>query len=354
VGVEGAHQLIAVGPVASQEPIKLLSGDGGGFFNANSAHPFENPNALTNLVEMLLILVVGAALTHAFGRMVGATRQGWLLLSVMAILFLGGVAAIYAAEAGGNPALAHLGVVGANLEGKETRFGAPSSSLFAEASTASADGAVNSMHDSYMPLSGLVLMANMKIGEVIVGAPGSGLFSILLFAVLAVFVAGLMVGRTPEYLGKKIETREVRFAMLASLAPPAITLGLTALAAVLPAGLAGRQASGPHGLSEILYAYTSAAATNGSAFAGLSANTPFYNLTLALAMALGRFAVIVPVLALAGALAAKTRIEPSKGAMPTDNILFASLLIGVILILGGLCYFPALTLTPILEQLSIR
>jgi K+-transporting ATPase ATPase A chain len=352
-GMEGAEQSIAVGPVASQEPIKLLSGDGGGFFNANSAHPFENPNALTGLVEMLLILVVGAALTDTFGRMVGSQRQGWVLLAVMAVLFLGGTVLVYQAEAHGNPALAHLGVTGANMEGKEVRFGADGSALFAEVSTASADGAVNSMHDSYMPLSGLVLMANMKIGEVIVGAPGSGLFSIVIFAILAVFVAGLMVGRTPEYLGKKMETREMTFAILAQLAPPTITLGLTALAVVLPVGLAGREAVGPHGLSEILYAYTSAAATNGSAFAGLSANSVFYNLTLALAMAIGRFAVIVPVLALAGSLAAKTRVAPSAGTMPTDNMLFGGLLIGVILILGGLTYFPALTVAPILEQLSL-
>jgi K+-transporting ATPase ATPase A chain len=351
--LEGGRQSIALGPVASQEAIKLLSGDGGGFFNANSAHPFENPNAVTNLLEMWMIFVVGAALTRTFGKMIGSVRQGWVLLAVMAILFLGGVAVIYAAEAQGNPALTGLGVVGPNLEGKEVRFGASGSSLFAEVSTASADGAVNSMHDSFMPLSGLLLLANMKIGEVIVGAPGSGLFSMLLFAILAVFIAGLMVGRTPEFLGKKIEAREVRFAMLAALAAPAATLGFTAIAAVLPAGLAGRQAAGAHGLSEILYAYTSAAATNGSAFAGLSANTPFYNLTLAFAMIVGRFGVIVPVLALAGALAGKRRLERSTGAMPTDTLQFGALLIGVILIIGGLAYFPALTLTPILEQLSL-
>jgi K+-transporting ATPase ATPase A chain len=277
-----------------------------------------------------------------------------MLLAVMGVLFLAGVTTIGIVEGHGNPALAHLGVAGSNMEGKDVRFGAAGSALFAEVSTASSDGAVNSMHDSYMPLSCLVLMANMKIGEVIVGAPGSGLFSILLFAILAVFIAGLMVGRTPEYLGKKIETREVQFAMLASLAAPAITLGFTAIAAVLPAGLAAREATGPHGLAEILYAYTSAAATNGSAFAGLSANTLFYNVTLALAMALGRFAVIVPVLALAGALAAKPRLDLSAGAMPTDTALFAGLLIGVILIIGGLAYFPALSLAPILEQLSMR
>jgi len=351
--IEGGRQAIAVGPVASQEAIKLLSGDGGGFFNANSAHPFENPTAWTNLLEMLLILLVGAALTNTFGRMIGSQRHGWVLLGVMAIFFLCGAAAIYGAEAGGNPVLAHLGVQGANLEGKEVRFGAAGSSLFAEVSTASADGAVNSMHDSYMPISGLVMMANMKIGEVIVGAPGSGLFSIVIFALLAVFIAGLMVGRTPEYLGKKIEMAEMKFAMLATLAPPAVTLGLTALAAVSPLGLAGRANGGAHGLSEILYAYTSATATNGSAFAGLSANTVFYNLTLAVAMAVGRFAVIVPILALAGALAAKTRIAASTGAMRTDNALFGGLLIGTILIVGGLIYFPALSLTPLLEHFSL-
>jgi potassium-transporting ATPase potassium-binding subunit len=352
VTMEGAKQTLALGLVASQESIKLLSGDGGGFYNANSAHPFENPNAIANLLEMVLIFAVGAALTNTFGRMVGSQRQGWTLLAAMGILFFVGVTAIYGFEAHGNPALAHLGVAGPNMEGKEVRFGVAGSSVFAEVSTASSDGAVNSMHDSYMPMSGLVLMANMKIGEVIIGAPGSGLFSILLFAILAVFIAGLMVGRTPEYLGKKIETREIQLIVLATLAAPAAALGLTAIAVVLGPGLAGRAASGPHGLSEILYAYTSAAATNGSAFAGLSANTPFYNVTLAIGMALGRFAVIIPVLAIAGSLAAKPRAEPSLGAMPTDNGLFVGLLIGVILIVGGLIYFPALTLAPILEQVS--
>jgi K+-transporting ATPase ATPase A chain len=353
VTLEGAKQVIALGPVASQEAIKLLSGDGGGFFNANSAHPFENPSPLTNLIEMVLIFVIGAALTNTFGRMVGSPRQGWALLTAMGLLFLVGAALIYGIEAHGNPNMAHLGAPGPNMEGKEVRFGAPGSSLFAEVSTASSDGAVNAMHDSYMPLSGLILMANMKIGEVIVGAPGSGLFSILLFAILAVFIAGLMVGRTPEYLGKKIETREIQLTVLATLVAPTAALGLTAIAAVLPIGLAGRQAMGPHGLSEILYAYTSAAATNGSAFAGLNANTPFYNVTLAIAMALGRFAVIVPVLAIAGSLAAKLRSDPSPGTMPTDNGLFIGLLIGVVLIVGGLVYFPVLTLAPVLEQASI-
>jgi potassium-transporting ATPase potassium-binding subunit len=352
ITVEGARQTIALGPVASQESVKLLSGDGGGFFNASSAHPFENPNAITNLIEMVLIFVIGAALTNTFGRMVGSQRQGWVLLAAMGILFFGGASAIYAVEAHGAPALAHIGAVGPNMEGKEVRFGAVGSSLFAEVSTASSDGAVNSMHDSYMPLSGLVLMANMKLGEVIIGAPGSGLFSILLFAILAVFIAGLMVGRTPEYLGKKIEAREIQLTMLATLAAPVGALGLTALAVVLSPGLAGRQAMGPHGLSEVLYAYTSAAATNGSAFSALSTNTPFYNVTLAIGMALGRFAVIIPVLAIAGSLAAKPRVEPSSGTMPTDNGLFVGLMIGTIVVVGGLIYFPALTLAPILEQAS--
>jgi K+-transporting ATPase ATPase A chain len=303
---------------------------------------------------MLLIFVVGAALTNTFGRMIGAPRQGWVLLVVMALLFLAGIAIVYGAEAGGAPILAHAGVHGTNMEGKEVRFGAAGSALFAEVSTASADGAVNSMHDSYMPMSALVLLANMKLGEVIIGAPGSGLFSMLIFAILAVFIAGLMVGRTPEYVGHKIETREVIFALLAFLAAPIVVLGFTAVAVVLPEGLAAREATGPHGLSEILYAYTSAAATNGSAFAGLNANTPFYNVTLALAMAIGRFAVVVPVLALAGSLAAKTRLAPSTGAMPTDGPQFVMLMLGVILIIGGLTYFPALALSPILEQLSMH
>jgi K+-transporting ATPase ATPase A chain len=352
ITLEGAQQTLALGPVASQEAIKLLSGDGGGFFNANSAHPFENPTAVSNLLEMVLIFALGAALTHTFGRAVNAPRQGWTLLIAMGILFVIGVALIYGLEAGGNPHLMHLGVAGANMEGKEVRFGAAGSSLFAEVSTASSDGAVNAMDDSFMPLSGLVLMANMKIDEVIIGGPGSGLFSILLFALLSVFIAGLMVGRTPEYLGKKIETREIQLTMLATLATPAAALSLAAMAAVLPAGLAGRGATGPHGLSEILYAYASAAATNGSAFAGLNASSTFYNVTLAIAMAVGRFGVILPVLAIAGSLAAKPRSPPSAAGMPTDNALFIGLLIAVILIVGGLVYFPALTLAPVLEHLQ--
>jgi len=351
--MEGARQALALGPVASQEAIKLLSGDGGGFFNANSAHPFENPTPVSNLLEMTLILAIGAALTNTFGRMVGSQRQGWILFAAMAVLFMAGIATIYANETALSPALAHV-AAGANMEGKEVRFGAAGSSLFAEVSTASADGAVNAMHDSFMPLSGAMLMANMKVGEVIIGAPGSGLFSMLLFAILAVFTAGLMVGRTPEYLGKKIEAREMTLVVLAMLAPPLATLGFAALAAVLPAGLAARQATGAHGLSEILYAFTSAAATNGSAFAGLNTNTPFYNITLAVGMMIGRFGVIVPVLALAGGLVAKPRMPPSAGTMPTDTGLFVGLLIGIILIMGGLIYFPVLTLAPILEQVSPR
>ena len=310
--LEGAKQVIALGPVASQKVIAVMSGDGGGFFNVNSAHPFENPTALTGLVQMLLIFVLGVALTNTFGRMVGDQRHGWALFAVMAILFLAGLTGIYASEAQPNPSVAAVGVEQptGNVEGKEVRFGVGQSSLFATLSTASSDGAVNSMHDSFMPLSGLVLLANMMVDEVIVGGPGSGLFGILLFAIVAVFAAGLMIGRTPEYLGKKIEGNEVKMTMLALLCAPAAILVLAAVAAVLPAGLAGLNNAGPHGFSEMLYAYTSAAATNGSAFAGLNANTPFYNLTLAAAMFAGRFIVIIPVLCIAGTLAAK-RLIPS-------------------------------------------
>jgi K+-transporting ATPase ATPase A chain len=359
--LEGAQQLIARGPVASQEVIKLMSGDGGGFFNVNSAHPFENPTALTNLVEMLLIFLLGAALTNTFGRMVGNQRQGWVLFGVMAVLFAAGIAAIYAAEAPGNPNFFPLAVdqsanalqSGGNMEGKEVRFGVVASSLFANVATDSSDGAVNAMLDSYAPLSGLALMANMKVDEVIVGAPGSGLFGILLFVIVAVFVAGLMVGRTPEYLGKKITATEVKMTMLALLAGPAAILALTAVACVVPAGLAGLGNNGPHGFSELLYAYTSAAATNGSAFAGLSANTPFFNLSLALAMFAGRFMVIIPVLAVAGSLAAKRVVPVSAGTLPTDSLQFAGLLIGTVLIVGGLTFLPALALGPLAEHYAL-
>jgi potassium-transporting ATPase potassium-binding subunit len=360
--LEGSRQVLALGPVASQEAIKLLSGDGGGFFNVNSAHPFENPTALSGLVEMLLIFLLGVALTYTFGRMVGDQRQGWALYAAMAVLFSVGVALVYANEAGANRAFSPYRVdqvagpdqAGGNMEGKEVRFGIGQSALFADVSTASSDGAVDSMHDSFMPLSGLVLMANMMLDEVIVGGPGSGLFGILLFVFVAVFAAGLMIGRTPEYLGKKIEADEVKMAMLALLAVPAFILGLTAVAAVLPAGLAGLNNSGPHGFSEILYAYTSATATNGSAFAGLSANTRFYNLTLAAAMFVGRFLVIVPVLAIAGTLAKKLRVPASAGTLPTHGTLFVALLVGTIVIVGGLTFFPALAIGPLAEHVAMR
>ena len=357
----GGLQLIARGPVATQEAIKLLSGDGGGFFNANSAHPFENPTPLTNLAEVVLIFTLGAALTNCFGRMVGSERQGWILLCVMAILFELGVGGLYSSESGGNPAVIALHVdqtrnsqqPGGNMEGKEVRFGIAGSALFANVSTASSDGAVNAMHDSFLPLSGGILLANMMFDEVTVGAPGSGLYGMLLFCIVTVFIAGLMIGRTPEYVGKKIGASEIKMTILALICIPAATLGLTAIACVVGPGLAGLSNAGPHGYSEILYAYTSAAATNGSAFAGLNANSPFYNLTLALAMFVGRLLVIVPVLAAAGSLAAQPIIPRSTGTLPTDRLLFVFLLLGVIVIVGGLTYLPALALGPIIENLQM-
>jgi K+-transporting ATPase ATPase A chain len=360
--LEGAPQLLARGPVASQEAIKLLSGDGGGFFNANSAHPFENPTALAGLVEMLLIFLIGTALTNTFGRMVGDERQGWALFAAMAAMFLAGATAIYAFEAAPNPAFApfHLEQAagdlqaGGNMEGKEVRFGVGQSALFATVSTASSDGAVDAMHDSFMPLSGLILLANMMLDEVIVGGPGSGLFGMLLFAVVAVFVAGLMIGRTPEYLGKKIEANEIKMTMLVLLTVPAFILVLSATAAVLPAGLAGLSNAGPHGFSELLYAYTSAAGTNGSAFAGLSANAPFFNLTLAVAMFAGRLLIFVPVLCIAGGLAAKRIVPASAGTLPTHGAQFVGLLIGTVVIVGGLTFFPALALGPVAEQFAMQ
>jgi K+-transporting ATPase ATPase A chain len=360
--LEGAPQLLARGPVASQEAIKLLSGDGGGFFNANSAHPFENPTAFAGLVEMLLIFLVGVALTNTFGRMVGDERQGWALFAVMSVMFLAGAAAIYASEAAPNPAFApfHLDQAagdlqaGGNMEGKEVRFGVGQSALFATVSTASSDGAVDAMHDSYMPVSGLVLLANMMLDEVIVGGPGSGLFGMLLFAIVAVFVAGLMIGRTPEYLGKKIEATEIKMTMLVLLTVPAFILILTSIAAVLPAGLAGLNNAGPHGFSELLYGYTSGAATNGSAFAGLSAGTQFFNLTLALAMFAGRFLIFVPVLCIAGGLAAKRIVPASAGTLQTHGPQFIGLLIGTVAIVGGLTFLPALALGPVAEQFAMQ
>jgi K+-transporting ATPase ATPase A chain len=354
--LEGGQQVLARGPVASQMAIKLLSGDGGGFFNANSAHPFENPTALAGIVEMLLIFLIGVALTNAFGRMVGDQRHGWVLFGAMAMLFVAGLAVVYGSEAHPNPSLSQFGLdqAAGNMEGKEVRFGAGQSALFATVTTASSDGAVNAMHDSFMPLSGLVMMANMMLDEVIVGGPGSGLFGILLFDIVAVFAAGLMIGRTPEYLGKKIEGNEVKMTMLALLCVPVAILGISAVAAVLPAGLSGLNNAGPHGFSELLYAYTSGAATNGSAFAGLSANTPFYNLTLAAAMFAGRFLVIIPVLCIAGTLAAKRIVPASNGTLPTHSMQFVGLLVGTIVIVGGLTFFPALALGPVAEHFALQ
>jgi K+-transporting ATPase ATPase A chain len=360
--LEGGTQILARGPVASQVAIAVLSGDGGGFFNANSAHPFENPTALTGMLEMLLIFLLGVALTNSFGRMVGDQRQGWALLAAMAMMFAVGLVAIYTGETMRNPAFAGFGLdqapgaqqAGGNMEGKEVRFGPSQSALFATVSTASSDGAVDSMHDSFMPLSGLVLLSNMMLDEVIVGGPGSGLFGMLLFAIVAVFAAGLMIGRTPEYLGKKLEGNEVKMTMLALLCVPACILGFTAVAVVLPAGLARLSNAGPHGFSEALYAYTSVAATNGSAFAGLNANTVFYNLTLAAAMFAGRFIVIVPVLCIAGLLAAKRIVPTSSGTLPTHGPLFIVLLVGVAGIVGGLTFFPAVALGPVAESFAMQ
>jgi potassium-transporting ATPase potassium-binding subunit len=359
--LEGARQVIAQGPVASQEVIKMFGTNGGGFFNTNSAHPYENPNALTNLVQMILIFSIGAGLTNVFGRMVGNQKQGWAIFAVMGLLFLTGVVTVYRSEAPGNPAFAAMQVdqapsalqAGGNMEGKEVRFGIANSSLFTTITTDASCGAVNTMHDSLMPLGGLVPMFNIMLGEIIFGGVGSGLYGMLLFAIIAVFVAGLMVGRTPEYLGKKLESREVKMAMLAILILPLSMLGFTALATVLPAGLAGPENAGPHGFSEILYAFVSATGNNGSAFAGITANTMFYNTALGLAMFIGRFMMIVPMLAIAGSLAAKKIVPPSAGTFPTDSGLFVGLLIGVIVIMGGLIYFPALALGPIVEHLAM-
>jgi K+-transporting ATPase ATPase A chain len=362
VTLEGAKQTIAQGPVASQEVIKMFGTNGGGFFNANSAHPFENPTPLTNFVQMLLIFAIPAALTNMFGRMVGSERQGWAIFAVMGFLFLAGVAVMYPIEAAGNPAFAQFGVdqapsalqAGGNMEGKEVRFGIANSALFATITTDASCGAVNTMHDSLMPLAGMIPLINIQLGEIIFGGVGSGLYGMLMFAVIAVFVAGLMVGRTPEYLGKKIEAKEVKMAVLAILILPLSILGFSAIASVVPAGLAGPANQGPHGFSEILYAYTSATGNNGSAFAGLSANTIFYNATLAIAMFFGRFLFIVPMLAVAGSLAAKKVVPASAGTFPTDSPLFVALLLGVITIVGGLTFFPALALGPVVEHLALN
>ncbi|MEQ1948254.1 MAG: potassium-transporting ATPase subunit KdpA [Bryobacteraceae bacterium] len=367
--VEGATQTIPQGPIASQEAIKMIGTNGGGFLNANSAHPYENPTPLTNFVQMLMIFIIPAGLTYTFGKMVGDTRQGWAIFAAMSILFLAGAFVAYWAEQSGNPILAKLGIeshatagqAGGNMEGKETRFGIAATALFATITTDASCGAVIGMHDSFTPLGGMVPMFNMMTGEVIFGGVGAGLYGILLFAIKAVFIAGLMVGRTPEYLGKKIEQKEVKMAMLAVVATAAAILVFTGISDVAQftekgywnspgATTANLNNNGPHGFSEILYAYTSGAGNNGSAFAGISVNTPWYNLTIGIAMLVGRFLFLLPLLAAAGSLAAKKKLVATSGTFPTDGPLFVGLLIGTILIIGALTFFPALSLGPIVEH----
>ncbi|MDC9823076.1 potassium-transporting ATPase subunit KdpA [Devosia sp. ZB163] len=350
--LEGAQQTLAIGPIASQEAIKQLGTNGGGFLNANAAHPFENPNIISNFINIFAMLAVGASLVYSFGEMVKNRRQGWAILSVMGILLLTGICFIYWAETYGNPILSSLGLDPSmgNMEGKEVRFGQAATALYAGVTTGVSDGGVNGMHGSFTGLGGLVPMFLIQLGEILPGGVGSGLYGMLVFAVLAVFVAGLMVGRTPELLGKKIEAREMKYAMLAVLVLPLSILGFTALSAVLPFAVSSIGTGGPHGLSEILYAFTSATGNNGSAFGGLSANTPWFNTTLGIAMLLGRFAYVVPVMAIAGSLVTKTKVPASTGTFPTDRPLFVGLLIGIILILGGLQFFPALALGPIVEH----
>lgn len=354
--LEGAKQIIAIGPVASQEAIKELGTNGGGFFNANSAHPFESPDAITNSLEIFALLVIPFSLAFAFGRIVGDIRQGRAIAITMMIVLVVGVLVAYWAEAGGNPLLTEIGVDAApgNMEGKEVRFGVATSALFAAATTGTSTGAVNSMHDSFMPLGGLVPLFNMLMGSIAPGGVGAGLYGFLVLVVIAVFVAGLMVGRTPEYLGKKIETREMKLAMLAVLVYPLCVLGFSAASVLVKTGLDSLNNAGPHGLSEILYAFASTTDNNGSAFAGLSGNTLWYNTTLGFAMAFGRFAYVIPVLAIAGALAEKKRAPASSGTFPTHGPLFVGLLIGVIVILYLLQYFPALALGPIVEHLLLQ
>jgi potassium-transporting ATPase potassium-binding subunit len=351
--LEGAKQTIAVGPVASQIAIKMLGTNGGGFFNANAAHPFENPTALSNLVQIISIFAIGAALTNVFGRMVGSERQGWAILAVMGILFLAGVVVCYWAEAAGTTGLNALGLTGGNMEGKELRFGIPLSALFAVITTDASCGAVNAMHDSFTALGGMVPLINIQLGEIIVGGVGAGMYGMLLFVIIAIFVAGLMVGRTPEYVGKKIEAKEVKMAMLAILVLPLMYLGWTAVATVVPSAVAAIGNPGPHGFSEILYLYTSSDGNNGSAFAGISANTLFYNVTGAVAMFVGRFLLIIPAMAIAGSLVTKKSVPPSAGTFPTDGGLFVGLVVGVIAIIGGLTFFPALALGPLVEHLAM-
>jgi K+-transporting ATPase ATPase A chain len=362
--VEGdaiTEQMLPLGPAASQVAIKQLGTNGGGFFNVNSAHPFENPTPLTNFVEMLSILLIPAALTYTFGKMVGDTRQGWAILAAMTVVFILLAGTTMVAEQAGNPSLAVFGVdqtaspqqAGGNMEGKEVRFGIANSALWATATTAASNGSVNSMHDSYMPLGGLVPMWLMQLGEIIYGGVGSGLYGMLAFVIIAVFVAGLMVGRTPEYLGKKIEVFEMKMAALVVLIPVLTVLFGTAIALSLPVGLAGIFNAGPQGFSEVLYAFSSAGNNNGSAFAGLGANSPFYNTALGIAMLVARYALVVPMLAMAGSLAAKKKIPPSAGTLPTHNPLFVGWLIAVFVIVGALSYLPALALGPIVQQLML-
>ncbi|NHZ81768.1 potassium-transporting ATPase subunit KdpA [Massilia sp. CCM 8695] len=354
-------QSIAMGPVASQEAIKLIGTNGGGFFNANSAHPYENPTALSNFAQMLAIFLIPAALCFTFGRMVGDPRQGWAVLAAMSLIFVAATVLLMSAEQAVHPQLAALGVdqgagslqAGGNMEGKEVRFGIAASSMFAAVTTAASCGAVNAMHDSFTPIGGMVPMLLMQLGEVVFGGVGSGLYGMLVFAIMAVFIAGLMIGRTPEYLGKKIQAHEMKMSAIAILVTPLLVLGGTALAVMLDAGRAGIANPGAHGFSEILYAFSSAANNNGSAFAGLSANTPFYNTMLAIAMWFGRFAVIVPVLAMAGALAAKPRLQANAGTMPTHGPVFVGLLVGVVMLVGVLNYVPALALGPVAEHLQL-
>jgi K+-transporting ATPase ATPase A chain len=371
--LEGATQTIPGGPVASQEAIKMLGTNGGGFFNANSSHPFENPTPLTDLLQVLLIFAVPAALTYTFGRMVGDTRQGWALFAAMAVMFLAGVFICYHYEQAGNPNLAKLGVetaytgkqAGGNMEGKETRFGIPGSALFVTVTTDASCGAINSVHDSLTPIGGLIPLFNIETDEVIFGGVGSGLYGMLLYAIVGVFIAGLMVGRTPEYLGKKIQQKEVKMAMVAIIATAFVILVFTAVSTVAPfarngywnppgPAIANLSNSGPHGFSELLYAYSSTPENNGSAFAGLNVDTPWYNLTLGLAMALGRFAFIIPVLAIAGSLVAKRRVPSSSGTFPTHGALFVGLLVGTVIVIGALTFFPALSLGPLVEHYLLR
>jgi K+-transporting ATPase ATPase A chain len=352
--VEGAHQTLSQGPAASQIAIKQLGTNGGGFWNANSSVPYENPTPLSNFIEVLYILLISAALTHTFGRMIRDERQGWALYAAMSVVFLAGVAITYWAEGAGNPQFAALGLDPANMEGKEVRFGIANSSLWAVATTAASNGSVNAMHDSFTPIGGMIPMILMQLGEIIFGGVGSGLYGMLLFVIIAMFVAGLMVGRTPEYLGKKIEAKEVKMAVLAIVILPLMILGFMAVAAVVPFGLSSIQDPGPHGFSEIMYLYSSSTGNNGSAFAGFTGNTLWYNTTGGLAMLVGRYAVIIPAMAVAGSLVQKKVVPASAGTFPTHGVLFVGLLVSVILIVGGLTFFPALALGPVVEHLAMR